>query len=318
MLIYIYKNGNESPMPQLMNLDETVLQTLDFFIENQPPKLDLSEYSLPFVVGSGNAYNTGVILFSGQAAILADESDFRSLIEAYASAIEKGLITQTFVISASGEKDSVWELELAKEHGLATTLLTCGADSSAAKIADQVFAYRKIAEPYTYNTSTYLGMILSATGENPTEIKRFIENLSLPENFDQYAAFAFVLPDRFGSICPMIDIKKSELFGPYVSLRAFPEGHARHAKFVVRSESELVISAGVNNGYFGHPDHRFVIDLPENASFGFVLALTYYLVGRIQAAKPPYFKENIEAYCLDYGPKAYGKNDPFDVIVPGN
>jgi hypothetical protein len=305
-------------MQRLPNLDQIVLDTLDFFTENQPLKLDLSAYSLPFVIGSGNAHNTGAILFSGKAAVLADESDFRSLISAYTPAIAKGLITQAIVISASGEKDSVWELELAKEHGLQTTLLTCGADSSAAKIADQTLSYRKIAEPYTYNTSTYLGMILSATGERAADIKRFIEGLSLPESFDRYEAFAFVLPDRFGSICPMIDIKRHELFGPHLSLRAFPEGHARHAKFVVRSESELVISVGTKNDCFGHPDHRFAIDLPEDADFGLILALTYYLTGRIQATKPPYFKENIEAYCLDYGPKAYGKDAPFDVIVPGN
>lgn len=305
-------------MEKLITLDENVLQALDFFTENRPPKLDLGGYSLPFVVGSGNAYNTGTILFSGKAAVFADESNFRSLVEAYAPAIEKGLITQAVVISASGEKDSVWEIELAKEHGLATMLLTCGADSSAAKITDQVFAYRKIAEPYTYNTSTYLGMILSATGEDPAEIKHFIEGLTLPEDFADYDAYAMVLPDRFGSICPMIDIKRHELFGPYVSLRAFPEGHARHAKFVVRSEDELVVSVGTKNEYFGHPDHRLAINLPENASFGTVLAITYYITGKIQASKPPYFKENIEAYCNDYGPKAYGKDAPFDVIVPGN
>lgn len=305
-------------MEKLVNLDETVLRTLDFFIENRPTKLDLSGYSLPFVVGSGNAYNTGAILFSEQAAVFADESNFRSLISAYAPAIGKGLITQAVIISASGEKDSVWEIELAKEKGLKTTLLTCEASSSAAKIADQVFAYRKITEPYTYNTSTYLGMILSATSENPAEIKRFIESLAFPEGFVGYDAYAMVLPDRFGSVCPMLDIKKSELFGSHLSLRAFPEGHARHAKFVIPSESELVISIGMENKHFGHPGHRLSISLPEPASFGTMLALTYFIVGKIQNSKPPYFKENIEAYCNDYGPRAYGKTTPFEVIVPGN
>lgn len=303
---------------ELINLDENVLQALDFFIENQPPKLDLSGYSLPFVVGSGNAYNTGTILFSERAAVFADESNFKSLIKAYAPVIEKGLITQAVVISASGEKDSIWEIELAKNHGLKTTLLTCDANSSAAKIADQVIAYRKIAEPYTYNTSTYLGMILSATGENPAAIKQFIQTIKLPENFSNYQSYSFVLPDTFANICPMLDIKKSELFGPHLSLRAFPEGHARHAKFVIPSESELVISVGIENKYFGHPEHRFHISLPEVGNFGTMLALAYFIVGKIQGSKSPYFKDNIEAYCNDYGPKAYGKTTPFDIIVPKN
>ena len=302
----------------ILNLNESVLGALDFFSKNNPPQLDLSDYSLPFVVGSGNAYNTGTILFSEKAAIFADESTFKSLLESYKPVIEKGLISQAIIISASGEKDSVWEIEFAKQHGLETTLLTCSPNSSAAKIADKVLAYRKIDEPYTYNVSTYLGMILSATEENPTKIKSFLENLNLPENFGAYESYAFVLPDKFASICPMLDIKKSELFGPHVSVRAFPEGHARHAKFVVRSEKELVISIGSKNEYFGKPESRLEINFPEHSSFGTILCLTYYLVGKIQESKPPYFKENIENYCNDYGPRAYGKNDPFEVIVPGN
>jgi hypothetical protein len=305
-------------METLPNLDAIVTQTLDFFDANTPPSFDLDAYDFPFVVGSGNAYNTGTILFSGRAAVFADESTFRETLKAYAKALDKKLITQAIIISASGEKDSVWEIELAKQYGLTTTLLTCDADSSAAKIADHVFVYRKIAEPYTYNTSTYLGMILSSTHESVAEMRQFINTLKLPENFGKYSAYSFILPDRFASICPMIDIKNNELFGPFSLLRAFPEGHARHAKFVIPTERELVIGIGASTDHFGHPDHRFTVDLPENADFGLVLALTYFITGKIQTSKPSYFKDNIQNYCLDYGPKAYGKAGAFDVIVPGN
>lgn len=303
---------------ELINLDQAVINALELFAENKPPKLDLSKYSLPFVVGSGNAYNTGTILFSDKAAIFADESNFKSLIESYKPVIKKGLVTQAIIISASGEKDSIWEIELAKSYGLHATLLTCSPDSSATKIADEVLTYRKVAEPYTYNTSTYLGMILSGTQEDAEEIKSLVEKMKLPENFADYESFAFVLPDRFASICPMLDIKKSELFGPFVSLRAFPEGHARHAKFVIPTEKELVISINSKNEYFGEPQSRWHIELPADSSFGTMLCLTYYIVGKIQGAKPAYFKDNIANYCNNYGPKAYGKNEPFEVIVPGN
>ena len=49
---------------RIINLNESVLRALDFFTENKPPKLDLGAYHTPLVIGSGNAYNTGVILFS--------------------------------------------------------------------------------------------------------------------------------------------------------------------------------------------------------------------------------------------------------------
>lgn len=299
-------------------LDITVLEALDFFIKTPPPALDISAYSLPFVVGSGNAINTGKILFSGKAAIFADESNFRAIAAAYTPVIEKGLITDAVIISASGEKDSVWELELSREMKLRTTLLTCKPNSTGAGIADRVYAYKSIAEPYTYNTSTYLGMVLSATGEQASDIKKFINALTLPQGFADYQTYTFVLPDAYLNVGPMVEIKGDELFGPHVMVRAFPQGHARHAKFVHPWEQELVITLGSENKYFGDPAHRWDIPLADNASFGTVIALTYYLCGQIQKAKPDYFMQHIEQFCNDYGPKAYGKPEKFEVIVPAN
>jgi hypothetical protein len=312
------KKEEKVNMKDIPNLSDIVLQTLDFFSKTPPPFLDLSQYSLPFVVGSGNAYNTGTILFAHQPAIFADESNFKQVLPAFQKAIDTKLITQAVIISASGGKDSVWEIEEAKKYGLHTTLLTTKGGSDAAKIADSVYTFRSLPEPYTYNTSTYMGMILAATKENPPEIKQYIETLTFPQNFDTYKAYAFVLPDRYGNICPMLEIKKDELFGPHVSLRAFSQGHARHAKFVNRTKDELVISLGEANTYFGDPTARWDIFPPKEMEFAGIMALTYYIVGKIQQAKQQYFKENIQNYVSDYGPKAYGFEKPFDLIVPGS
>lgn len=301
----------------IIDVDEAVLNALNLFISDPPPAFKIDEFNLPFVVGSGNAYNTGQIIFSEKAAIFADESNFKKTVASYKKAIDSKMITQAVIISASGGKDSVWELELAKENGLETTLLTTKAESDAAKIADKVHVFKSLDEPYTYNTSTYMGMILASTGENVSEIKEFIDNLELPDNFNDYKSYAFVLPDKYLSICPMLDIKKSELFGPMLSLRAFSQGHARHAKFVIRTPEELVISINSKNDYFGEAGNRWDLNLPESFSFAAVMAVTYFIVGKIQKSKPSYFKENVENYVKDYGPKAYGKNEPFDLIVPG-
>jgi len=299
-------------------LDAIVLESINFFTKTPPPIFDISKFSLPFVIGSGNASHTGKIIFSGRAAIVGDESNFRSLTVAYKAAVDQKLIQDAVVISASGEKDSVWEVEFAKSIGLRTTLLTCKPNSSAAKIADTVITYKSIAEPYTYNTSTYLGMILSTTGERAAQIQTFIESVKPPANFNEYQAYAFVLPDVYANIGPMIEIKRDELFGPHVMIRASSQGISRHAKFVHPWDKELVITIDDKNIYFGHPEHRWDIALPDGASFGTVIALTYYLCGLIQKAKPDYFMKNIENFCLDYGPKAYGRPEKFDVIVPAN
>ena len=54
---------------KIINLDQNVLNTLDFFCENKVPELNISKFDLPFVIGSGNAYNTGTIIFSKKTAV---------------------------------------------------------------------------------------------------------------------------------------------------------------------------------------------------------------------------------------------------------
>ncbi len=301
---------------QLPNLDESVMQALDFFKSNAPAKLNLKTGVWRFVVGSGNAYNTGKIIFKGQPAIFASESDFLEKLSAYKSLIKSGVIKEALIISASGEKDATWEIAAAKKSGLKTTLMTCSPQSSGAKIADLVIPYRKIAEPQTYNISTYLGMIMSISGEKAQNIQATIKKLRLPKNYTTYNAYTFVLPDEFAEITPMLEIKRHELFGPHLSLRAFSAGEARHAKFVMPWEKELVISLEENK-YFGLKEHRFQVKMPRSYGPGLVMALTYYLIGQIQKAKTPYYKKNIAKYCVE-GPKAYGKKEPFEVVVPGN
>jgi hypothetical protein len=309
---------NKNIVNNMPNLDEIVIQALNFFIENHPPRINTDEFKSPFVIGSGNAYNTGLILFSNKDAVFADESNFRNIITASNKKTSDGLPRDAVIISASGGKDSIWEVELAKQNGLKTTLLTTKAESGAAKVADRTIVFKSIAEPYTYNTSTYMGMILGTTDENPAEIKNYAESLKFPDLFSSYKGYAFVVPDQFMQICPMLDTKKDELFGPHLSIRAFSQGHARHAKFVMRTPEELVISLGQKNEYFGDPHHRWDIELPENIRFAGIMATTYYIIGKIQTSKPPYFKKNITNYAEDYGPKAYGSDKHFDLIVPGS
>lgn len=305
----IKQNMNISQLP---NLDEIVLNSLNLFIKKQPPTVD-SLSSFPIIIGSGNAYNAGQVIFGKKPALFANETNFRPMSEAIKPLIKKGIITQAIIISASGEKDSVWEIELAKKIKLQTILFTCNGSSSAAALADKVVVFDKLPEPYSYNTSTYLGMILGATKENPAKIKSFIKKLRLPKNFHNYSAYVFILPDQFGPIAPMLEIKRHELFGPHLSIRAFSYGEARHAKFINEWEKELVISLGKNE-FFGSTNSRWEITLPAQANNGLVMALGYYLIGQIQATKKSYFKKNISHYCQK-GPLAYGQKEPFNIIV---
>lgn len=296
----------------LPNLDEVVLAALDFFTKNKVTTLNLKSFSFPIVVGSGNAYNTAQVIFANQAAIIATESNFKQTLIKYKKLIKNKSISEVIVISASGEKDSVWEIKLAKKNKLKTILITCSPESTASKIADQAHVFKKLPEPYTYNTSTYLGIMIAAGKEEVDGIKEFIKKIKLVD-FKKFDSYSFILPDEFGAIAPMLEIKRNELFGPYLSLRAFSFGEARHAKFVNNNEKELVISLGKNK-YFGLKKNRWQIKMPKRAGNSFVMALSYYLIGKIQESKPAYFKKNIEKFCLE-GPRAYGSKKPFSVIV---
>ncbi|MDP3836541.1 MAG: hypothetical protein Q8Q67_00275 [bacterium] len=298
-------------------LNISVLKALVFFQKEKPIRLNVKKYTFPIVIGSGNAYHAGQIIFSQQKALFATETNLIEVFKRYKDLIKSKVVTHAVVISASGEKDSVWEIKLAKKIGLKTVLLTCSPNSTAAKLADEVHSFRKLEEPYTYNVSTYLGMILAAGGEKAADIAASILKLKLPNNFKKFKAYAFILPDEMASITPMIEIKKSELFGPNLSIRAFSYGEARHAKFVIREKSELVISFGENK-YFGNSNNRLIITPPKNAGAAWMMAVNYFLVGLIQSAKPDYFSKNIKKFCADYGYKAYPDAKPFTTIVPGN
>lgn len=296
----------------LPTLDKTVLAALNFFAQKKPIKLNLKSFSFPIVVGSGNAYNTAQLLFAEQKAVIASESNFTTILKSYQDLIKKKVIKEAIIISASGEKDSIWEIKLAKKYQLQTILMTCSPASTAAKLADRVFVYNKLPEPYTYNVSTYLGMLISASGEKALEIEKIIKKIKLPD-LKKYTAFSFIVPDELAAIAPMLEIKRDELFGPNLSLRAFSYGQARHAKFVHPANKELVISLG-KNLYFGVKKNRLEIKNLKNIGPGLAMALTYYLVGLIQKSQPPYFQKNIAKFCLE-GPKAYGKTQPFTIIV---
>jgi len=298
----------------LPNLNVSVLAGLNFFIKNKPTLLNLKKLAPGFVVGSVNAYHTGKMIFDNQPVFFADEGNFLTQLKIYKSLIKSGTIKEAVIISASGEKDSTWEIKAAQAAGLKTTLLTCQAESTGVRLADQFFTFQKSPEPYSYNFSTYLGMILGVTAEKPEKIKKFLKNIKLPKNFKNYRSFTFILPDRFRPIVDMINVKDDELFGPHSSLRAYSEGNARHAKFICRSEKELVISFGANR-FFGNQKHRWNLKLPKDANYGLALSISYYIIGFIQTSRPAYFKKGLLEYCQKTGPRPYGQKKPFSIIV---
>lgn len=275
---------------QLINLDECVINALNLFIKKKLPKLHLGNFKRPLVVGSGNAAVTGKMLFDDKDAVFADEGTYKQKLKAV-----KG-IDGAVLLSASGGKHAPIIAKDLKKKKIKVILLTNNPNASAKKVADKTFVMPKNVEPYTYNTSTYLSMIMAKTRENPKAILNHINKIKkrIPKNLNKYDAFYIIVPEEFDNTREMFLTKFDELFGPVISGRVFTPEQTKHAKTVVPYNKEMFISLGYDNRSFGK--NRLNIPLPSWAGYATIIAVGYYVIGYIQKQNKPYFKDNIEAY----------------------
>lgn len=282
-------------LDSIPTLDVAVMGALELFAEHRPPKLPRGS-AHPLVVGSVNAHTTGTILYADRPAVFATESTVHRVLERYDT------IDGAVLISASGGKHAVGIAEILKQRGIKTTLLTNNPHPPAAvHIAEEdIVVFPKNREPYTYNTSTYFGMILAKTGEDAETIQSHLEREIMPRldlDFGAFNAFTFIVPSRFEQVVAMMRTKFDELFGPFVAGRVFTEEEIKHAKTIVTSHGECFIGLGVTNGWYGVPANRLTLPLPEPADFAAVLAIGYAAIGAIQQRHKPYFANNIAEYA---------------------
>ena len=275
------------------NLDEVVLDALDLHASYALPKLKFKPTRKRLVVASGNALPTGKVVFKRESCVFADEGQFREVLK------REPALDAAVVISASGKKHAPLVVEELLARGLDTCLLTCNGASDAAKLlpSDHVFVTKSKPEPITYNTSTYMGMMLAKTRENPRVIKAHLLRRVKPllRQFNKYRAFYLIVPGEFDLMREMFITKFDELFGPKLLGRCYTEAQTFHAKTVVPWDKELFISFGFKNRHFGLK--RLTVPLPPNAGFVSLMATGYYAIGHIQAQFPPWFKRHAETYA---------------------
>ncbi len=296
----------------LPDLDTAALGALELAQEETLPSVAALPRERVLVVGSGNAQGAGKLLFEGADVFYADESTYEQVLE-----VHRSRIAAAVVISASGSKHAIGCAQTLKEAGLSLWLLTNSPTAPAAVHvpAQQVLVFPKNREPYTYNTSTYLGMVLSRTGEDP---RRITEHLQadvaprIPATLGSYDAFYLILPPKFIGMKEMFLTKFDELFGSVVSARAFTTEQSKHAKTVVPSARECFVSFGEENRDFGNPAARITVPLPENAGYGSMLATGYFFIGQVQKQHPPYFKDHVAAYVAESS-RLFGR--PMSLIV---
>ncbi len=273
-------------------LDECVLAALELFSINEIKNLDLSTLKRPLIAGSWNAIVTAQIIFSDLDAIYCDETNFDESL--------KKNIDWVIIVSASGEKHAPIFAKKAQEKKLKTLLLTCNNNSSAQKIIweKNTIITPKNREPYTYNTSTYMGWIFAKTAENPQEIYEFIQNKIDPIlekiNFSDFSSYLLVTPDEFSGVNQLFRVKFIELFGRKIARDVFSYEHMKHAITVVPDKKELAISFW--KWEFDFENSRINFPLPDTIWLAGMMAIWYYVIGKIQKSHPNYFQQNIWNY----------------------
>lgn len=288
---------NNFDINSLPNLDTAVLGALEMLAGQDLPKIDVDKYKRPLVAGSGNAEATGRIIFGDSAAVFASESSVDDKLKNITD------IDEVVIVSASGGKHAPIIASKAKAAGKHVTLITSTANSPAAKALNPkditAHVFPKNREPYTYNTSTYMAMILGYTREDPAAIKQYIkqhiDSLNIPDlsKFDKYY---LIVPPELSGIIRMLEVKFIELFGRNIARDVESAEYVRHATTVAPA-NELFIAFGKPNDTWGQPENRLNVPLPNNANYGAIMAIGYYVIAQIQKAQPAYFKDNIAAYC---------------------
>jgi hypothetical protein len=275
------------------NLNEVVLDALALHASYSLPKLKFRPSKRRLVVASGNALPTGRVVFRHEPCVFADEGQYLNTLHA------NGEIDSAVVISASGEKHAPVIVSQLLKRLLPTYLLTCNEESSAARLLPrkQVFVTRSNPEPITYNTSTYMGMMLARTRERPSKIKQHLLKRVKPllPNFRRHSAFFLMVPSQYDLLREMFITKFDELFGPRLVGRCYTKDQTYHAKTVVPWAKELFISFGIENRHFG--TERLAIPLPKEGGFVGMMATGYYVIGHIQEQFPPWFKRNADKYA---------------------
>ena len=151
-------------------------------------------------------------------------------------------------------------------------------------------------------------MILGYTQEDPAKIQSFIkETIDIMDlsKLGQYEKFYCMVPTKFSLVTRMMQIKFTELFGRMIARDVETHENTKHATTVVKS-NELFLSFGKEDTLWGDEGHRLSIPLPEWANYGTMIAVAYYVIGKIQKSQHPYFKERIVEYTDEIS-KVFGE-----------
>lgn len=260
-----------------------MIKTLDFYVKEtlkklnkwKYPKLKIKESPENLFLGSGNAFNVGLLFskkFDGRALNVSEYKQFFS---------KRRKNLNIYLISASGGKDAVKMAKFLKKKKLSFYLLTNNPEAPAARFTEneKIFVFPSFKEPPTYNVSTYSSMIYHFLKEkkNLRKIRRFIEKIKVP-NLRRFKYILFVSEDEFEPIARMCARKVVETF-ENVGSHAEPFSDAVHGFFVQPNKYRLLFCINQKCEVKGEKYELFI-----NSHLGALLS-AYYIIGKNQTKK---------------------------------
>ena len=299
----IMEKFDENSIP---DLDIVLLGALEKFLRDGLSEIEFPKFKNPLVGASVNALTTAKMLL-GSTASYVDENTSDSDLKSISSHCDGAI-----VFSASGGKHAPIIAKKFQDLGLDTYVVTCVQGSQAEEIvgSEKTIVTKKNREPYTYNTSTYLGWTLSgeaATNKKIKELYNFILEKVDPiisKNIHEHFGYYLLVPNNAGYVGNLFDVKYEELFGTLVPWQTHTFETSKHAKTVIAPQYCLAFGEGDLPVHI-YNENTCRIPLPRNFTQADIMAIGYYVIGKIQKGKHPYFKESIKDYIE--GNKKKGK-----------
>ncbi len=293
----IVESFDETSIP---DLDIVLLGALEKFMRDGMSTVDFPQFKKPLIGASVNALTTAKMLF-GERAQYVDENTQKDSLKELSDSCDGAI-----VFSASGGKHAPI---LAKEFmnlGLETYVVTCTNNSQAQEVVGikKTIITKKNREPYTYNTSTYLGWMFSGNQMNIDDVKSLYDFIihevepSIPKNIHEYFGYYLLVPNYGGYVGNLFDVKFEELFGTLVPWQTHTFETSKHAKTVIAPQYCLAFGDGELPVHV-YPETTFRVPLPRNCTNAHLMAIGYYVIGKIQKGKHPYFKESLKSYVLE-------------------
>ncbi|MEC8220999.1 MAG: hypothetical protein VX028_02905 [Nanoarchaeota archaeon] len=293
----IMEHFDENSIP---DLDVVLLGALEKFMRDGLSEIEFPSFDKPLIGASVNALTTAKMLF-GERAQYVDENTLREDVESLAKQCDGAI-----VFSASGGKHAPILAKQFQELGLDTYAVTCTNGSQVEGVVgrEKTIVTKKNREPYTYNTSTYLGWMFSGVSMDVQDVKELYDFILkevdpvIPKNIHEHFGYYLLVPNTAGYVGNLFDVKFEELFGTLVPWQTHTFETSMHAKTVIAPQYCLAFGEGELPVHV-YEENTFRVPLPENFTNAHVMAIGYYVIGKIQRGKHPYFKESLKSYILE-------------------